>query len=147
MMCEMLFFSLSFKRHALFLHSPSFLNTAAFGVKGGQQVSIAVINLNSDITTFVASAPVIKASTPGLVSLAESIASSQDLADKVSSFVGLTTSKDDRKISGSNNGNAAGVFASDDAAEVTTSSSAIVGSTLLLPSLLWGGLFVTIGSF
>ena len=100
----------SYTNQFLFITPSSSLDTAAFGVKGGQQLSIAVINLNSNITTYIVSAPVIQASTPGLVSLAESIASSQDLADKVASFVGLTTSKNDGMISGSNNGDAAGVF-------------------------------------
>jgi len=62
-----------------------------FGVKAGQKVSIAVINLNSNIPTFVIGEKVIEAETPGLVSLAEAIASSQDLANKVSAFVGITT--------------------------------------------------------
>jgi hypothetical protein len=65
--------------------------TEPFGVKAGQQVSIAVINLNSNIPTFVIGEKVIEAETPGLVSLAEAIASSQDLANKVSAFVGITT--------------------------------------------------------
>jgi hypothetical protein len=52
-----------------------------------------VINLNSNIPTFVVTEPVIKAETPGLVSLAETIASSQDLADKVAAFVGINTTE------------------------------------------------------
>jgi hypothetical protein len=48
-----------------------------------------VINLNSNIPTFVVTESVIKAETPGLVSLAETIASSQDLSDKVAAFVGI----------------------------------------------------------
>ena len=60
-------------------------------MKAGQQVSIAVINLNSNIPTFVVSEPVIQAATPGLVSLAESIASSQDFSDKIATFVGIDT--------------------------------------------------------
>ena len=67
----------------------------AFGVKAGQKVSIAVINLNSDITTYIASEPIITATTPALVSLAESIASSQDLADKIAAFVGLSSHNTD----------------------------------------------------
>eukprot|EP00985_Skeletonema_marinoi_P013618 scaffold6789_cov206-Skeletonema_marinoi.AAC.2 len=62
-----------------------------FGVKAGQQVSIAVINLNSNIPTFVVTEKVIQAATPGLVSLAEGIASSQDLSDKVAAFVGIAS--------------------------------------------------------
>ena len=54
-------------------------------------MSISVINLNSNIPTFVITEKVIEAETPGLVSLAEAIASSQDLADKVSAFVGITS--------------------------------------------------------
>ncbi len=48
-----------------------------------------MINLNSNIPTNVIGEKVIKAETPGLVSLAEAIASSQDLANKVSAFVGI----------------------------------------------------------
>jgi hypothetical protein len=48
-----------------------------------------VINLNSNIPTFVVTEPVIQEATPGLVSLAESIASNQDLADRVAAFVGI----------------------------------------------------------
>ena len=66
---------------------------APFGVKAGQKVSIALINLNSNIPTFVVTESVIKAETPGLVSLAETIASSQDLADKVAAFVGINTAE------------------------------------------------------
>lgn len=65
------------------------LHIEPFGVRAGQQVSIAVINLNSNIPTFVVTEPVIQEATPGLVSLAESIASSQDLADRVAAFVGV----------------------------------------------------------
>lgn len=65
-------------------------HTESFGVQAGQNVSIAIINLNSDITTFVITEPVIKAETPRLVSLAETIASSQDLADRVAAFVGIS---------------------------------------------------------
>ncbi len=57
----------------------------------GQQVSIAVINLNSNIPTFVVGEEVIQASTPGLVTMAEEIASSQDLSDKVAAFVGISS--------------------------------------------------------
>ena len=60
-------------------------------MKAGQQVSIAVINLNSNIPTFVVSESVIQAATPGLVSLAESIASSQDFSIKIATFVGIDT--------------------------------------------------------
>ena len=52
-------------------------------------MSIAVINLNSNIPTFVITDSVIQAETPGLVSLAESIASSQDLAERIAAFVGI----------------------------------------------------------
>ena len=75
----------------MILFHPSLL--APFGVKAGQKVSIAVINLNSNIPTFVVTESVIKAETPGLVSLAETIASSQDLADKVAAFVGINTTE------------------------------------------------------
>lgn len=75
------------------------LTPEAFGVKAGQKVSIAVINLNSDITTYIASEPVITATTPALVSLAESIASSQDLAVNVAAFVGLSSHTDDESSS------------------------------------------------
>ena len=62
-----------------------------FGVKAGQQVTITVINLNSNIPTFVVSEDVIQAATPGLVSLAESIASSQDFSNKIAAFVGVAS--------------------------------------------------------
>ena len=42
-----------------------------------------------EIPTSVVTKEVIQAATPGLVSLAESIASSQDLFDKVAAFVGI----------------------------------------------------------
>ncbi len=59
----------------------------------GQQVFIAVINLNSNIPTFVVGEEVIQASTPGLVTMAEEIASSQDLSDKIAAFafVGISS--------------------------------------------------------
>ena len=50
-----------------------------------------MINLNSNIPTDVVTDYIIKAETPALVSLAETIASSQDLADKVAAFVGIDT--------------------------------------------------------
>jgi len=79
-----------------------------FGVKAGQQVSIAVINLNSNIPTFVVTEKVIQAATPGLVSLAEGIASSQDLSDKVAAFVGIastTTAATTAAAAGGDSGN------------------------------------------
>jgi hypothetical protein len=78
-----------------------------FGVKAGQQVSIAVINLNSNIPTFVVTEKVIQAATPGLVSLAEGIASSQDLSDKVAAFVGIasTTTAATTAAAGGDSGN------------------------------------------
>ena len=79
-----------------------------FGVKAGQQVSIAVINLNSNIPTFVVTEKVIQAATPGLVSLAEGIASSQDLSDKVAAFVGIastTTAATTATAAGGDSGN------------------------------------------
>ena len=53
-------------------------------------MSIAVINLNSNIPSFVLGAA-IQVFTPGLVALAEGIASSTDLSDKVAAFVGIDT--------------------------------------------------------
>ena len=50
---------------------------------------IAVLNLNSYVPTFIVTVPVINAHTPAIVETVESIASSQDLADKISSFVGI----------------------------------------------------------
>ena len=51
-----------------------------------------MINLNSNIPTFVVGEEVIQASTPGLVTMAGEIASSQDLSDKVAAFVGISSS-------------------------------------------------------
>ncbi len=64
-----------------------------------------MINLNSNIPTFVVTEPVIKAETPGLVSLAETIASSQDLSDKVAAFVGINTTEVAAAGGGSNETN------------------------------------------
>lgn len=61
-------------------------------------MSIAVINLNSNIPTFVVGQDVIQASTPGLVSLAEGIASSRDLSDKVAAFVGIASPPSSAKV-------------------------------------------------
>ena len=52
---------------------------------------IAVLNLNSYVPTFIVTVPVINAHTPAIVETVESIASSQDLADKISSFVGSSS--------------------------------------------------------
>ncbi|KAL3776769.1 hypothetical protein ACHAW5_000709 [Stephanodiscus triporus] len=73
------------------------IDNESFGVQAGQSVSIAIINLNSNITTFVITELVIKAETPGLVSLAETIASSQDLMDRVAAFVGISGSKSGKR--------------------------------------------------
>ena len=90
-------------------------------------MSIAVININSDITTYIASAPVIAATTPALVSLAKSIASSQDLADKVAAFVGLDGSTDDSSNSSSSNGD--GSSADGTSNEVSTMTGSTAGHT------------------
>jgi subtilase family serine protease len=116
------------------------MNVEPFGVKAGQQVSIAVINLNSNIPTFVIGEEVIEAETPGLVSLAETIASSQDLANKVAAFVGITSAAG----SGDDGGN------NETPTTVTTpfttpaiessppsSSVSVAGSTKLLMVLSW----------
>lgn len=50
-------------------------------------VSILVISLNSDIPTLLLTKPVIDHFTPALVDMVESIASSKELADRVSAFV------------------------------------------------------------
>jgi len=67
------------------------IDNEAFSVKAGQKVSVALINLNSNIPSVVMTESVIEKWTPELVSLAEAIASSQDLADKVAAFVGSNT--------------------------------------------------------
>ncbi len=59
-----------------------------------------MINLNSNIPTFVVGEDVIQASTPGLVSLAEGIASSRDLSDRVAAFVGITSPPSSAKVVG-----------------------------------------------
>jgi len=53
-------------------------------------VSIAVILLNSNIPTSLIGEAAIQYYTPPLVSMAESIASSEDLADKIAAFVGIS---------------------------------------------------------
>jgi len=65
------------------------VDNAAFGVNAGQKVSLAIINLNSDIPTFVVTEPVITGYTPMMVELAETIAGSQDLAVKMKAFASL----------------------------------------------------------
>jgi hypothetical protein len=67
------------------------IDNEAFSVKAGQQVSVAVINLNSNIPSTIMTESLIQEWTPALVSLAETIASSQDLADKVAAFIGSNT--------------------------------------------------------
>lgn len=62
-----------------------------------------MINLNSNISTFVIGEEVIEAETPGLVSLAETIASSEDLANKVAAFVGITSASGSSGDDGGNN--------------------------------------------
>jgi hypothetical protein len=62
----------------------------AFGVIAGQKVSLAIINLNSDIPTFIVTEEVISGYTPKMVELAETIAGSQNLADKMEAFASLS---------------------------------------------------------
>ena len=66
------------------------VDNPAFSVDAGQKVSIAIINLNSDIPTFIVTEPVITGYTPAMVVLAETIAGSQILADKVEAFASLS---------------------------------------------------------
>jgi len=72
----------------------STVSNPAFGVQGGQKISLAILNINSDIPTFLVTEPVITAYTPNLVDLVEAIASSQDLAEKIRTFTNVETSSD-----------------------------------------------------
>lgn len=121
-----------------------------FGVKAGQQVSIAVINLNSNIPTFVVSESVIQAATPGLVSLAESIASSQDLSDQIAAFVGIaSTTSAPKPTPDSPPTTATGQTADSTTSPPSSSpsnSANVVGSHM--PSMLsWGGLLLVLPLF
>ena len=111
-----------------------------FGVKAGQQVSISVINLNSNIPTFVISEKVIKAETPGLVSLAESIASSQDLADKVAAFVGITS--DDETITTATPTTTPATESSPPTSATSAPSGANVIDCAMLTVISWVGLLL-----
>jgi hypothetical protein len=111
-----------------------------FGVKAGQQVSISVINLNSNIPTFVISEKVIKAETPGLVSLAESIASSQDLADKVAAFVGIT--RDDETITTATPTTTPATESSPPTSATSAPSGANVIDCAMLTVISWVGLLL-----
>lgn len=120
-----------------------------FGVKAGQQVSIAVINLNSNIPTFVVSESVIQAATPGLVSLAESIASSQDLSDQIAAFVGIANTSAPKPTPDSPPTTATGQTADSTTSPPSSSpsnSANVVGSHM--PSMLsWGGLLLVLPLF
>ena len=70
---------------------PSLPILDAYGVQGGQNESIAVLNLNSYVPIFIVTAPVINAYTPAIVETVELIASSQDLVDKIRSFLGISS--------------------------------------------------------
>ena len=106
-------------------------------MKAGQLVSIAVLNLNSNIPTIVVTEKVIKAETPGLVSLAKSIASSQDLAKKVAAFV----DNNDQTFTTAAMPTATLETTLDSPSSSPSSSGNVVGITLL-PLLSWVGLLL-----
>lgn len=67
--------------------SATTIDNDAYGIVAGQNISILLLNLNSNVPTFLITTPMIDAYTPAVVGMVEAIASSQDLADVVNSFV------------------------------------------------------------
>uniref|UniRef100_A0A7S1ZKN1 Uncharacterized protein n=1 Tax=Ditylum brightwellii TaxID=49249 RepID=A0A7S1ZKN1_9STRA len=63
------------------------IDNPAFGVQAGQKVSVALLNINSEVPTFLVYDKIIKAYTPALVELVETIAGSQDLQDRLRAFL------------------------------------------------------------
>lgn len=67
--------------------SATTIDNDAFGVTGGQKVSLLVLNLNTEVPVYLFTKPVVEYYTPILVEMVRSIASSKELEERITDFI------------------------------------------------------------
>ena len=67
--------------------SATTIDNDAFGVTGGQRVSLLVLNLNTEVPVYLFTKPVVEYYTPILVEMVRSIASSKELEERINDFI------------------------------------------------------------
>ncbi|CAB9509278.1 expressed unknown protein [Seminavis robusta] len=71
------------------------IDNPAFGIRAGQVIEILLINLNADITTYIAGPNLIQATTVPMAEMTRDLAASQELVRRVQNFFGLVSSSND----------------------------------------------------
>ena len=74
--------------------SATTVDNPAYGIVAGQKVKLLWLNINSNIPTFLITAPMINGYTPAVVEMVEKIAGSQALEDVIAEFAGVSASSD-----------------------------------------------------
>jgi len=74
--------------------SATTVDNPAYGIVAGQKVKLLWLNINSNIPTFLITAPMINGYTPDLVAMVEGTAGSQALENVISEFAGAGASSD-----------------------------------------------------
>jgi len=67
--------------------SATTIDNDAFGVTGGQKVSLLVLNVNTETPVYLFTKPVVEYYTPILVEMVRSIASSKELEERIDGFI------------------------------------------------------------
>jgi len=74
--------------------SATTVDNPAYGIAAGQKVKLLWLNINSNVPTFLITAPMINGYTPDIVGMVENIAGSQVLEDVIKEFSGTSSSSD-----------------------------------------------------
>ena len=74
--------------------SATTVDNPAYGIVAGQKVNLLWLNINSNVPTFLITAPMINGFTPDIVQLVEKIAGSQVLEYVIKEFSGTSSSSD-----------------------------------------------------
>jgi hypothetical protein len=113
------------------VYAATTVDNPAYGVKAGQQVEILLLQINSNISTFVIGKLMTEYSTPLLVSLVETIASSEELEDRIKLFVEGDDGDDEMVVGDDGDGDDE---PEDDDKSAASSSFTMLTSMLLLAS-------------
>jgi len=73
--------------------SATTVDNPAYGIVAGQKVKLLWLNINSNVPTFLITAPMINGYTPDIVQMVEKIAGSQMLEDVIKEFGAEVVSK------------------------------------------------------
>ena len=74
------------------------IDNPAFGVKAGQKVEVLLLNLNTDITTYVIGKEIIKELIKPMAEMTSNVATNTVLLDRVMEFVGEGRIATDKKL-------------------------------------------------